>query len=926
MRHLPAGSVTFLFTDIEGSTAHQHRLGPSAYAAELDRHSRAVHGAIGQGGGAVVKTMGDGVLAAFADASAAVRACVEAQRNLAATDWQGGEPLRVRMGMHTGPAEIENDDYRGLAVDLAARVSAAAHGDQIVVSAATAARAPSEDWRFERLGEYRLKGFAEPIIVHQVAATGLRAEFPPLRAPSVVNHNIPALPAPLVGRADDVAAVGRLLASERLVTLVGPGGIGKTSMAISAAEQAAPRQPGGAWWVELASVTDAELVPEVVGSALGILDAGGDAHSLIEHRLAVAPTLLVLDNCEHVAPAVNALLDRVIDRCPDVTVLATSRTALGHRRERVVVVPTLPEHAAVAILAARGGEHEPSTLVDIAHRLDGMPLALALVSAQLQELPAADVLAGLDAAGTGPALRASLDWSYDLLDDDAAACFRRLAAFAGACPLEAAAAVCGGPTDGPVRVVEILLDLADRSLIEVRRSEGGRRVHLLGMVRTYAQEHLDRDPADTPADRHLAWYRHLVSDVARLVLNPGPARSQTIECLSADVEDLRLALAHAARGGQGKAALLLGRVAGAVRNHEARYAEAVLCYQAAIAAGAGAGAGDDSDRARAMRELADTYFHTGDYVASERWATDALELARAAGAVEVEGYALVSLARRGTVGNDLARARSLLEAAEGPATRAGGDLAAQRLLGLALCTERDGDFQQALTLNKRAVALARDIADERLLGIALTNLANASICLGDFASAEATLRGAVDVLGPRASVTTRIHAVANLAYLAYRRGDLLAARELGRDVLTLARSSGHVFTLALGYNNLGEVELEVGDLDAAEAAFREGLRLGRTLGHTERICYCVEGLAMTASARADHDLAVTLLSAADRHRVTGRSALPDTYRASYESVLVDARSAMGVDAFTSAWRRGENLDIGDASELELVPRPGTSAR
>ena len=200
------------------------------------------------------------------------------------------------------------------------------------------------------------------------------------------------------------------------------------------------------------------------------------------------------------------------------------------------------------------------------------------------------------------------------------------------------------------------------------------------------------------------------------------------------------------------------------------------------------------------------------------------------------------------------------------------------------------------------------MGDAGLLATALTNLANSTINLGDFATSEEMLREAVDVLGVRPGSATRVHAVANLAYLAFRRGDLDEARRLGAETLEFARAAGHVFSLALGYNNLAEVELAAGDVEASEAAYREGLDLGRKLGHPERVCYCVEGLATVAAARGDHERTVVLLSFAGRVRTTERVALPDAYRASYEALLVDAREALGPTAFADAWDRGQEID------------------
>ena len=288
-------------------------------------------------------------------------------------------------------------------------------------------------------------------------------------------------------------------------------------------------------------------------------------------------------------------------------------------------------------------------------------------------------------------------------------------------------------------MIDHILDLNDARLVQMRQIGGRRRVELSEIVRAFASEQLALDPDDAAADRHLAWYRTLAGDAAPNILRSGPERPATARRLTAEVEDLRRALARAGEQRDDDAALCLGRVAGAVRWYEARFAEAGRCLESAINATTGATA----ERARAMQELADVHFLAGDYAACGQLATDAIELATEAGDDATRGYALIALSRVGTVGSEIARTRALLEEAAGPAERVGGDLAIQWRLGLGLSAERDGDFALGRKLNEEAVTFSLDLGDAGLLATARTNLANSTISLGDFVTPEEMLREAV---------------------------------------------------------------------------------------------------------------------------------------------------------------------------------------
>ena len=526
---LPTGTVTFLFTDIAGST-RLLRQDRHAYGTALSDHRRLLRAAFAACGGREVDTQGDSFFAAFPTAEQALAAAAEAQRSLAAQAWPDGMPVLVRMGVNTGEATIAGGGYLGLAVHRAARIAAAAAGGQVLVSEATASLAGDDlpaGTSLRPLGEHRLKDFPQPAALYQLDIAGLPTQFPPPRT----LHRRPGLPVPpgeLLGRDADLAALSALLTATRtrLVTLIGPGGIGKTRLAIETARTVAESFPGGVIFVPLGPVSDASLVLGTVADTLGAhRDPGIEPLDVIRPALGDDPTLLVLDNFEQVVTArtdVAALLDAV----PAAVVLATSRQAMRLRSERQYLLAPLAGTPAQHLFAERAAAVSPGFALDdgnaavvaeICRRLDGLPLAIELAAARVRLLPPAALLGRLgerlDVLGGGPldlparqrTLRATMDWSFDLLGPHEQAVFIRLGVFSGGWSLAAADAVCGGP--GEPDVLESLSALLDASLLlEPDAAATEPRLHMLETVHTYAQEKLAASPDRAGIERrHSAW-------------------------------------------------------------------------------------------------------------------------------------------------------------------------------------------------------------------------------------------------------------------------------------------------------------------------------------------------------------------------------------------------------------------------------------
>jgi predicted ATPase/class 3 adenylate cyclase len=572
---LPTGAVTFLFTDVEGSTRLLQELG-DRYAAARDEHAAIVRQAIEAGGGVEVSTEGDSFFVAFASPLAAVRAVVAAQRGLAAHDWPPGRPVRVRMGLHTGEGVLGGDNYVGIDVNRAARIAAAGHGGQVLVSDATRAlveHALPEGTSFRDLGAHRLKDIALPEHLHDLVVEGLRADFPPPRTLDARRDILPRQLTSFVGREEEIAEVRRLLDRTRLVTLSGPGGVGKTRLAVAVAERLRDRFAAGIVFVPLAAVTRPELALGGIARAVGADLAGTDAPlEALAEQLGDGRWLLVLDNLEQVIEVAGDL-GELLARCPGVALLATSRTVLGLRAEREypvaplslpadpagVPVEALMSAPAVALFVDRARAVRPdfalteanaAAVVEVCRRLEGLPLAIELAAARIRLLDPDALLdrlaTSLDALGTGAVdlperqrtLRATVDWSVDLLEEAERSLLEDAAIFVDGWTLQAAAQVAGLDEDQALDLSEAL---ARQSLIHLDRTELGSRLRMPGTVREFVAERLGARPDLAEVQRrHADHYRALAERADRPLRGVGDG--EWLERLEAEAGNLAAAV------------------------------------------------------------------------------------------------------------------------------------------------------------------------------------------------------------------------------------------------------------------------------------------------------------------------------------------------------------------------------------------------
>jgi predicted ATPase/class 3 adenylate cyclase len=757
--------VTFLFTDIEGSTRLWEQQ-PERMQPALAHHDAIARSAVERNRGVVVKMTGDGIHAAFDDPLDAVGATLQLQQALADPGATEGIALRIRCGLHAGVDERRDDDFFGRSVNRAARIMSAAHGGQILASEAVAAlirdRLP-EGVTLHDLGCARLRDLASPERIFQIAHPQLQQEFPPLRSLEATPNNLPQQVTSFVGRERQLAEVKKLFAKTRLLTLVGAGGIGKTRLSLQVAADLMDDFPDGVWFVELAPLTDEQRVPQAVASVLGVKEEPTRPmiEALLKH-IKNRQALLVLDNCEHLVQACAALAAQSLQAAPQLKVLASSREALRTAGEHVYAVPPLSlpepreaitaesltqfeaaqlflERAVASQPAFEATDRNAAAIADICVRLDGIPLAIELAAARVRALPVDTIatrlsdrfrlLAGGDRTvlPRQQTLQALIDWSYDLLTKPERIVLRRLAVFAGSWALEAAEAVAAGGEVTERDVLDLLSRLVEKSLAVLEAS--GSRYRLLETIRHYAQERLNEaGEGDAIRDRHLAFYLSLAESAGPKLV--GPEQALWLARLDRERENLLLAHAWCDRAHDGAEIGL--RLVHAVTRYWLNRGLLQLGEQLTMEALARPGAQAPSlSRCRSLFDAGQLECWMGHYAEAMPYLEESLEVARALGdrariAMVLQPLGMASLAQ-GT----LYAAQAYLEEALSLAQELGDkrELAAA-LNGLAQVHRLNGDLDRAEPLYTRAVALARELNDRESIAIGLLNLAMVSISRG----------------------------------------------------------------------------------------------------------------------------------------------------------------------------------------------------
>jgi predicted ATPase/class 3 adenylate cyclase/DNA-binding CsgD family transcriptional regulator len=922
----PSGVVTLLFTDVEGSIG-LWEADREAMAEASARHDRMVREQIEGAGGQVFKTVGEAFRVVFADPFAALASAVAVQQAAGAEPWPSGLPVRVRIALHSGACAERDGEYFGPVVNRAARLLAAGHGGQVLMSGATyellAGRLPGGIGLAD-LGEHRLKDLGRAERMFQVTAPGLAGEFGPLRSldDPALRHNLPSQVTSFVGRAGELAQLRSLISGgSRLVTITGPGGIGKSRLALQVAAEVLDGSGDGVWLVELAPVADPELVARTVAAVLQVREQPGRPMlETLADAVGDRYLLVVLDNAEHLLGAAAKLADALMRSCPRACLLVTSREPLGIGGEHIFRIPPLAvppaglaapgqlaafesvqlftEHACMHRQAFALDDGNAAAVAAVCVRLDGIPLALELAAARLGSLSVPEISSRLDqrfrllTGGSRTALprhqtlRALIDWSYDMLNPEEQSVLDRLSVFAGGWTLEAAQAVTRGGGTGEWVVLDHLGALVGKSLVQAEDMNGSTRYRLLETVRQYAAERLAGRPGselDETCAAHRDHYLALVETAGTHLR--GPDEAVWLDRLEAEFDNIRAALAFSladpdsAEPGLRLAAGL--RWFCNMRGHAGEVLEALNLLLER----------PDSrlpnlTRARALTASCHLLNHFGDDSMVPSIADEALRIAR-----------------------DLAD----------------DTVAADALSQLCWFRFEHGDLPGALAQVDEAVGLARATADPRLIAAMLSRRA---VLNGEAGNLDAAFADHQEILtlSRAAGDSYRLAAtLGNLGVYELAAGELRAARAHLQEASMLAGNRGYQIFAVGSQQNLGFVDLMDADPRSARRHFLGSLDTARITGFNSYVHGALLGLALAAGADSDPAVAATLHGVADEQAGRAFQALEAGLRDRDHAQL---RTRLGDAAFEAAYRHGHTLSQADAIALATAaagPDPGAAS-
>ncbi len=915
MSALPTGTITFLFTDVEGSTRlwEEH---PQQMRSVMARHDALLTGVFEQHDGVVVRPRGEGdsLFAVFVRATDAVAAALAGQRALLAEDWGAVGPLRVRMGLHTGEADLREGDYYGSAVNRCARLRAAGHGGQVLLSQTTVdlvRGALPEDASLRELGRHRLRDLSEPEQIYQLTAPDLPEQFPPLSTLDARPHNLPLQLTSFLGRERELAEIQALLGQHRLLTLTGPGGTGKTRLALQAAAQVLDQFPEGVWFVDLSGVADPAGVVPAIAQVLNVRESEGRTLAVaLAAYLRSRRLLLVIDNFEQVVDAALVLHDLLIE-ASRLSILVTSRVVLRVGGEHECPVPPLPlppeagaaellaGNVAVQLFVARAQALRPdfaitaqnaAAIAAICRRLDGLPLAIELAAARVKLLPPVALLARLErrlpllagGARSLPArqqtLRATIQWSWDLLSTAERVLFRRLGVFAGGWTLEAAEAACD--PEGEFDLLECLASLVDQSLVQQHEVSGEPRFNMLATLREFALEQLEAGgEAEAIRHRHASYFCVLAERSHAAFWDSGHIETDLLRPLDPERDNLFTSLAWSAHRKEATLGL--------------RLAEVMAWWFYLRASGEGL---------RWLRQILD--LPNADQLSQDRGV--ALFAASACAIAQADPAAVVAYCEEAAV---------ILRAVE--------DLPwlTQTLFNLSVClpaTQAD----RALALADEALALAHATGGRFAVALA-----------AQFAGVTRTLHGsnpddarsyyetALRLARELGADWLIMHALLHLGIESVKHGQNAEARHFLRDARPLALACGDRYQAAVACQYLALLANAEGDSGEAAVEWRRGLALAHDLGSTTMMAIGLAGTAGLLANRQPH-LAAQSLGAIERAKqdIEALGVLRIRFDQAYDPARAATRAALSEEAFERAWAEGEalTLDQAVAEALTLV--------
>lgn len=924
MSGLPSGTITFLFSDIEGSTRMWEE-DSHAMSQALTRHDALVRKAIEDEGGHIFKTFGDSFCAAFDTAYHALNAAFAAQQALGAETWPTPLDVRVRMALHTGAAEARDGDYFGPPLNRVARLLSVGYGGQVLISLVTEELVRDnlpQGCTLRSLGEHRLRDLGRSETIFQLFGPRLSGEFPALKTldnPTLPN-NLPLQLTSFIGREKEIGDVIALLQKSSLVTLVGTGGAGKTRLALQVAAEILEEFPDGVWQVELAPVREPDLVARTALQVLGIPDKPGQTltQALVD-GLKAKRLLIVLDNCEHLLPASSQVVSALRRACSGVRVLATSREPLGVSGEQTFRVPSLslpsPKAAvslqnvgqfeAVRLFVERAMLVKPNfelttqnaaVLSQVCTRLDGIPLAIELASARVRTMPVEDINARLDnrfrlltggdrsALPRQQTLRALIDWSYELLSESERLLLTRLSVFVGGWTVETAAEVCSSEGMEDWEVFDLLSSLVDKSLVVAAVQSDAARYHLLETVRQYCMERLQESgEAATFRARHRDVFMELAEEAENQLT--GPDQRRWLEVLECEHDNLRAALAWSAESQDGAIpGLRIAAALGKFWLQRGYWTEGRQHLERAL---------------------------------SREWKTVMLEpgirATLAAGRIAISQGAYAAARTMLT---------EILELCRVTGNRAGaGD--ALHFLGVLAFSE--GEFIQARPLLEDALEIYEKLGDKRRIAAVLNNLGNTTGQQEDYAAARPIFEKSLRICREIGDKRGTLVALCNLGNGALDNREYALAKALNEESFELCKELGDRMAMSVLLGNMGELAFLLEDYEGSKRFFSDGVRLATELGDSIGVAYGLEGFASLAQVAGHGERAARLWGAASALREASGAPIEPRDRVLYERQVEQTRSALGDSGFEHAWNEGAKLSASEATRLALEDSPHQEA-